>query len=105
MCWVQIEQEVTEAMMKSLRYCDLLTESARQPLYQYRAATIHHRLAPMYHSCFRNQVLPHFRSIEGDVFDWSCSGLYSKSGLQLFTATLVSSPLGSEWLLNRNVNY
>ncbi|CAL8368323.1 erythroid differentiation-related factor 1 [Gadus morhua] len=52
----QIEQEVTDAMMKSLRYCDLQTESARQPLYQYRAATIHHRLASMYHSCFRNQV-------------------------------------------------
>ncbi|KAJ3610458.1 hypothetical protein NHX12_022550 [Muraenolepis orangiensis] len=52
----QMEQEVTEAMLKSLRYCDLQTESARQPLYQYRAATIHHRLASMYHSCFRNQV-------------------------------------------------
>ncbi|KAF3708128.1 Erythroid differentiation-related factor 1 [Channa argus] len=52
----QIEREVTEAMMKSLKYCDLQTESARQPLYQYRAATIHHRLASMYHSCFRNQV-------------------------------------------------
>lgn len=43
-------------MMKSLKYCDLQTESARQPLYQYRAATIHHRLASMYHSCYRNQV-------------------------------------------------
>uniref|UniRef100_A0A4W4H3Y6 Erythroid differentiation regulatory factor 1 n=1 Tax=Electrophorus electricus TaxID=8005 RepID=A0A4W4H3Y6_ELEEL len=52
----QIEREVTEAMVKSLRYCDLQTESARQPLYQYRAATIHHRLASMYHSCYRNQV-------------------------------------------------
>lgn len=56
MCFPQIEREVTEAMMKSLKYCDLQTESARQPLYQYRAATIHHRLASMYHSCFRNQV-------------------------------------------------
>ncbi|KAK5854164.1 hypothetical protein PBY51_015258 [Eleginops maclovinus] len=52
----QIEREVTDAMMKSLKYSDLQTESARQPLYQYRAATIHHRLASMYHSCFRNQV-------------------------------------------------
>uniref|UniRef100_A0A8C1SIC2 Erythroid differentiation regulatory factor 1 n=1 Tax=Cyprinus carpio TaxID=7962 RepID=A0A8C1SIC2_CYPCA len=52
----QIEREVTETMMKSLRFCDLQTESARQPLYQYRAATIHHRLASMYHSCYRNQV-------------------------------------------------
>ncbi|XP_030632021.1 erythroid differentiation-related factor 1 [Chanos chanos] len=52
----QVEREVTETMMKSLRYCDLQTESPRQPLYQYRAATIHHRLASMYHSCYRNQV-------------------------------------------------
>ncbi|XP_075072073.1 erythroid differentiation-related factor 1 isoform X2 [Mixophyes fleayi] len=52
----QIEREVTEAMMKSLKYCDVETASARQPLCQYRAATIHHRLASMYHSCLRNQV-------------------------------------------------
>lgn len=43
-------------MMKSLKYCDVDTVSARQPLCQYRAATIHHRLASMYHSCLRNQV-------------------------------------------------
>uniref|UniRef100_A0A672TTL1 Erythroid differentiation regulatory factor 1 n=1 Tax=Strigops habroptila TaxID=2489341 RepID=A0A672TTL1_STRHB len=52
----QIEKEVSEAMMKSLKYCDVDTVSARQPLCQYRAATIHHRLASMYHSCLRNQV-------------------------------------------------
>ena len=57
--FLKIEREVTEAMMKSLKYCDLHTESARQPLYQYRAATIHHRLASMYHSCYRNQVGKH----------------------------------------------
>ncbi|KFQ33709.1 Erythroid differentiation-related factor 1, partial [Merops nubicus] len=52
----QIEKEVSEAMLKSLKYCDVETVSARQPLCQYRAATIHHRLASMYHSCLRNQV-------------------------------------------------
>uniref|UniRef100_F7A6W7 Erythroid differentiation regulatory factor 1 n=1 Tax=Monodelphis domestica TaxID=13616 RepID=F7A6W7_MONDO len=52
----QVEKEVSEAMMKSLKYCDVDTTSARQPLCQYRAATIHHRLASMYHSCLRNQV-------------------------------------------------
>ncbi|KAM8924402.1 erythroid differentiation-related factor 1 [Pelodytes ibericus] len=52
----QIEREVTESMMKSLKYCDVETISGRQPLCQYRAATIHHRLASMYHSCLRNQV-------------------------------------------------
>lgn len=64
----QIEREVTEAMMKSLKYCDLQTESARQPLYQYRAATIHHRLASMYHSCFRNQVGKHVKLHFYDIF-------------------------------------
>ncbi|XP_045710385.1 erythroid differentiation-related factor 1 isoform X1 [Phyllostomus hastatus] len=52
----QIEREVSEAMMKSLGHCDADSASARQPLRQYRAATIHHRLASMYHSCLRNQV-------------------------------------------------
>uniref|UniRef100_A0A8C6RYK0 Erythroid differentiation regulatory factor 1 n=2 Tax=Nannospalax galili TaxID=1026970 RepID=A0A8C6RYK0_NANGA len=52
----QIEKEVSEAMMKSLKHCDIDSVSARQPLCQYRAATIHHRLASMYHSCLRNQV-------------------------------------------------
>lgn len=44
-------------MMKSLKHCDVDSASARQPLCQYRAATVHHRLASMYHSCLRNQVL------------------------------------------------
>ncbi|XP_069755798.1 erythroid differentiation-related factor 1 isoform X2 [Narcine bancroftii] len=58
----QIEREVADFMMKSLKYCDIHTESARQPLCQYRAATIHHRLASMYHNSLRNQVGDdHFR--------------------------------------------
>ncbi|KAM6444086.1 erythroid differentiation-related factor 1 isoform 5-T5 [Liasis olivaceus] len=52
----QIEKEVSESMMKSLKYCDVEIVTTRQPLCQYRAATIHHRLASMYHSCLRNQV-------------------------------------------------
>ncbi|XP_058044368.1 erythroid differentiation-related factor 1 isoform X4 [Ahaetulla prasina] len=52
----QIEKEVSESMMKSLKYCDVELMTTRQPLCQYRAATIHHRLASMYHSCLRNQV-------------------------------------------------
>lgn len=55
----QIEKEVSEAMLKSLKHCDLDAASARQPLCQYRAATIHHRLASMYHSGLRNQVCSH----------------------------------------------
>lgn len=58
----QIEREVADFMMKSLKYCDTHTESARQPLCQYRAATIHHRLASMYHNSLRNQVNGNFKS-------------------------------------------
>jgi hypothetical protein len=76
----QIEKEVSEAMMKSLKYCDVDSVSARQPLCQYRAATIHHRLASMYHSCLRNQVtlsqdssVPGpFKSVHGVFLMCSC---------------------------------
>lgn len=57
-------------MMKSLKYCDADTVSARQPLCQYRAATIHHRLASMYHSCLRNQVFFHREASSCVVLSW-----------------------------------
>lgn len=69
----QIEKEVSEAMMKSLKYCDVDSVSARQPLCQYRAATIHHRLASMYHSCLRNQVLPPASARSGGPSPAVCS--------------------------------
>ena len=54
---LQIEKDVLEAMSKALALCDTEeTSSSRQPLYQYRAATIHHRLASMYHNAKRKQV-------------------------------------------------
>ncbi|XP_038629668.1 erythroid differentiation-related factor 1 isoform X2 [Scyliorhinus canicula] len=66
----QIEREVSDSMMKSLKYCDIHTESARQPLCQYRAATIHHRLASMYHNSLRNQVGDdHFRKQHRSLAD------------------------------------
>ncbi|XP_048406831.1 erythroid differentiation-related factor 1 isoform X3 [Stegostoma tigrinum] len=66
----QIEREVADSMMKSLKYCDIRTESARQPLCQYRAATIHHRLASMYHNSLRNQVGDdHFRKQHRSLAD------------------------------------
>ncbi|XP_078586909.1 erythroid differentiation-related factor 1-like isoform X1 [Branchiostoma floridae x Branchiostoma japonicum] len=51
----QVEKEVVDLMTRSIRYCDTETESPRQPLAQYRAATIHHRLASMFHNAYRNQ--------------------------------------------------
>ncbi len=53
---LQIEKDVTELMMKALKYCDCDTLYPRQPTCQYRAATIHHRLASLYHNSYRNQL-------------------------------------------------
>ncbi|KDR07629.1 Erythroid differentiation-related factor 1 [Zootermopsis nevadensis] len=39
--------------MRALKYCDLDTPGPRQPVYQFRAATIHHRLASLYHKSYR----------------------------------------------------
>src|SRR5690606_12194250 len=40
-----IERELVTVFEKAERLCQIETSSARQPLYQYRLATIHHRLA------------------------------------------------------------
>lgn len=49
----EAEREVTETLHKALKYCDVDTPGSRQPVYQYRSAMIHHRLASLYHKCFR----------------------------------------------------
>ncbi|CAH1782614.1 unnamed protein product [Owenia fusiformis] len=49
----QVEKEVTELMTKALKYCDVNSEQSRQIMCQYRAASIHHRLASLYHNAFR----------------------------------------------------
>ena len=52
----QVEKDVCDLMIKSLKYCDTETDNARLPTCQYRAAIIHHRLASLYHNSYRNQV-------------------------------------------------
>ncbi|XP_073997075.1 erythroid differentiation-related factor 1 isoform X2 [Rhodnius prolixus] len=49
------EREVAELLMKALKYCDITTPTHRLPLYQYRAAKLHHRLASLYHKLYREQ--------------------------------------------------
>lgn len=51
----KVEKEVVDLMLKSLKYCNVDIKSAKQPMCQYRAATIHHRLASLYHNSLRNQ--------------------------------------------------
>ncbi|XP_029844303.2 erythroid differentiation-related factor 1 [Ixodes scapularis] len=52
----EIEKEVVKLMLKSLDLCSSETSLSRQPLYQYRAATIYHRLASLHHNAYRNQM-------------------------------------------------
>ncbi|KAJ9579565.1 hypothetical protein L9F63_004750 [Diploptera punctata] len=49
----EVEREVVEVFMKALKYCDLETPGPRQPIYQFRAASIHHRLGSLYHKSYR----------------------------------------------------
>lgn len=43
-------------MNKSLKYCYTETTTARQPMCLFRAGTVNHRLASLYHSAYRNEV-------------------------------------------------
>jgi len=49
----QVEKQVTDHMLKALKYCDTDSPGCRQVVYQYRAASIHHRLASLYHHAHR----------------------------------------------------
>lgn len=49
----EVEREVLEVLMKSLKLCDLETNSSRNILYCFRAGLIHRRLASLYHQQLR----------------------------------------------------
>lgn len=49
----ELEREVVDALQKALKYCDIDTPGPRQPIYQFRAAAIQHRLAALYHRVYR----------------------------------------------------
>ncbi|XP_012287568.1 erythroid differentiation-related factor 1 [Orussus abietinus] len=49
----ELEREVADLLQKALKYCDVETPGPRQPIYQYRAAIIQHRLASLYHCVYR----------------------------------------------------
>lgn len=49
----ELEREVVEILQKALKYCDTETPGPRQPIYQFRAATIQHRLGSLYHRVYR----------------------------------------------------
>ncbi|XP_036151294.1 erythroid differentiation-related factor 1 isoform X2 [Monomorium pharaonis] len=49
----ELEREVVDTLQKALKHCDIDTPGSRQPVYQFRAATIQHRLASLYHRVYR----------------------------------------------------
>jgi len=49
----ELEREVVDTLQKALKHCDIDTPGPRQPVYQFRAATIQHRLASLYHHVYR----------------------------------------------------
>ena len=53
---MQIEEEVTNLMLKALKYCNIEMTGHRQLSAQYRTATVQHRLASLYHNSYRNEV-------------------------------------------------
>ena len=55
----QIEKEVTDLMTKALKYCSVdcdVTAANDLLRNQYRCATIHHRLASLYHNSLKALV-------------------------------------------------
>lgn len=48
----ELEREVVDILQKALKHCDTETPGPRQPVYQFRAAAIQHRLASLYHRVY-----------------------------------------------------
>ncbi|OXU32038.1 hypothetical protein TSAR_004336 [Trichomalopsis sarcophagae] len=48
----ELQREVCEIFQKALKYCNIETPGPRQPIYQFRAAAIQHRLASLYHRIY-----------------------------------------------------
>ncbi|KAF4518433.1 hypothetical protein B566_EDAN002086 [Ephemera danica] len=50
----RVEREASEALLRALHSCDVESAGARLPLYQFRAASLHHRLASLHHRALRH---------------------------------------------------
>ncbi|KAF6198904.1 hypothetical protein GE061_006927 [Apolygus lucorum] len=49
----EIEREAVELIQKAIKYCDVGSNSFRQPLYQFRAASLYQRLGSLYFHSYR----------------------------------------------------
>ena len=50
----EVEKMVIDLYNKALRLCDMDTPGPRQPVFQYRAASIHMKLGSLYHLKYRS---------------------------------------------------
>lgn len=53
----ELEREVVEILNKALKLCDTKLSGSRLPIYQFRTASIHHRLSSLYHRIYRKTDL------------------------------------------------
>ncbi|XP_067036895.1 erythroid differentiation-related factor 1-like isoform X2 [Acropora muricata] len=82
----QVEQEVTELMIKALRLCESFYSSSIGCFSQqysrkldHRLFSIHHRLASLYHNSYRNQVVDHSKKTARSLAELH----YSKASLSI----------------------
>ncbi|KAL4231619.1 Erythroid differentiation-related factor 1 [Mactra antiquata] len=50
----EVEKEIITLMDNSLKYCKDETSFVNQPMYQFRAASVNHRLASLFHNTIRS---------------------------------------------------
>ncbi|XP_076758545.1 erythroid differentiation-related factor 1 [Xylocopa sonorina] len=74
----ELEREVVDILQKALKHCDTETPGPRQPVYQFRAATIQHRLASLYHRVYREHE-PDSDSIKRKTSLQLCKLYYDKA--------------------------
>ncbi|XP_014273800.1 erythroid differentiation-related factor 1 isoform X1 [Halyomorpha halys] len=72
----EAEREAVDLLQKALRHCDLVNETAKLPLYQFRAASLHYRIASLYHNSLRKN---HFDESKMKSIRQLCYLHYEKS--------------------------
>ncbi|XP_054016507.1 erythroid differentiation-related factor 1 [Hylaeus anthracinus] len=80
----ELEREVVDILQKALKHCDTETPGPRQPVYQFRAATIQHRLASFYHRIYREHQ-PDTDSIKRKTSLQLCKLYYEKAAKLLLS--------------------
>ncbi|XP_017791827.1 PREDICTED: erythroid differentiation-related factor 1 isoform X2 [Habropoda laboriosa] len=80
----ELEREVVDFLQKALKHCDVETAGPRQPVYQFRAATIQHRLASLYHRVYR-EYEPDVDNIKRKTSLQLCKLYYDKAAKLLLS--------------------